>query len=75
MSPTRQARATARPAATAGLASGDVITSVNGTAISSADGLTALTAASHPGDQFAINYVDQYGTKHSTKANLTEWAK
>jgi S1-C subfamily serine protease len=63
------------PAATAGLASGDVITSVNGTAISSADGLTALTAASHPGDQFAINYVDQYGTKHSTKANLTEWAK
>jgi S1-C subfamily serine protease len=63
------------PAATAGLASGDVITSVNGTTITSADGLTALTANSHPGDQFAIAYVDQYGTKHTTTANLTEWAK
>ncbi len=63
------------PAATAGLSSGDVITSVNGTAISSADGLTALTATSHPGDQFAINYTDQYGTKHSATVHLTEWAK
>jgi S1-C subfamily serine protease len=63
------------PAAKAGLSSGDVITSVNGTAVSSADGLTALTATSHPGDQFAINYVNQYGTKHSTTVNLTEWAK
>jgi S1-C subfamily serine protease len=63
------------PAATAGLSSGDVITSVNGTAISSANGLTALTATSHPGDQFAINYVDQYGSKRSATVNLTEWAK
>lgn len=63
------------PAATGGLASGDVITSVNGTTISSADGLTALTANSHPGDQFAITYVDQYGTKHNTTVTLTEWAK
>jgi S1-C subfamily serine protease len=63
------------PAASAGLVSGDVITSVNGAAISSANALTALTSGSHPGDQFAINYVDQYGTKHSTTATLTEWAK
>ncbi len=63
------------PAAKAGLSSGDVISSVNGTTISSADGLTAITATSHPGDQFAINYLDQYGTKHSTTVNLTEWAK
>jgi S1-C subfamily serine protease len=63
------------PASSAGLASGDVITSVNGTAITSADGLTALTATSHPGDQFAMTYVDQYGTKHSATATLTEWAK
>ena len=63
------------PAATAGLVSGDVITSVNGTTITSADGLTALTASSHPGDQFAIDYVDQYGAKHTTTVNLTEWAK
>jgi S1-C subfamily serine protease len=63
------------PAAAAGLASGDVITSVNGTTITSADGLTALTAASHPGDKLAVNYVDQFGTKHSATVTLTEWAK
>jgi S1-C subfamily serine protease len=63
------------PAASGGIAGGDVITSVNGTAIASADGLTALTANSHPGDKFAIDYVDQFGTKHSTTITLTEWAK
>ena len=63
------------PAAAAGLASGDVITSVNGTTITSADGLTALTATSHPGDKLAINYVDEFGTKHSATVTLTEWAK
>jgi S1-C subfamily serine protease len=63
------------PAASAGLASGDVITSVNSTTISSANGLTNETASSHAGDQFAISYVDQYGTKHSTTVTLTGWAK
>ena len=63
------------PAEAAGLSSGDVITAVNGTTISTADGLTALTASSHPGDQFNITYVDQYGTKHTTTSTLTEWAK
>jgi S1-C subfamily serine protease len=63
------------PSSAAGLSGGDVITSVNGTTVSSADGLTALTATSHPGDEFAINYVDQFGTKHSTTVHLTEWAK
>ena len=37
------------PASAAGLASGDVITSVNGTTITSADGLTDLTASVAPG--------------------------
>jgi S1-C subfamily serine protease len=63
------------PASSAGLASGDVITSVNGTTISSASGLTNETASSHAGEQFAINYVDQYGTRHSTTVTLTGWAK
>jgi len=63
------------PATSAGLASGDVITSVNGTRISSANGLTNETASSHAGDQFAITYVDQYGAKHSTTVTLTGWAK
>jgi S1-C subfamily serine protease len=63
------------PASTAGLSAGDVITSVNGTTISSADGLTAVTAASYPGDKLAIDYVDQYGTKHSTTVTMTGWAR
>jgi S1-C subfamily serine protease len=52
-----------------------VITSVNGTAVSTADGLTSLMASAHPGSQLAMTYVDQYGTKHNTTVTLTEWAK
>jgi S1-C subfamily serine protease len=63
------------PAYQAHLAAGDVITSVNGTTVSSANDLTNLTGSSHPGDQFAIKYVDQYGTRHSTTVTLTGWAK
>jgi S1-C subfamily serine protease len=63
------------PAANAGLAAGDVITSVNGTTVGSADDLTNLTGSSHPGDQFTVQYVDQYGSKHSATVALTGWAK
>jgi S1-C subfamily serine protease len=63
------------PAAHAGLAAGDVITSVNGTTVGTANDLTNLTGTSHPGDQFAIKYVDQYGNNHSTTVTLTGWAK
>ncbi len=63
------------PAAKAGLQVGDVITSVNGTTVSTADGLTSLTAGSHPGDQFSITYVDQNGAKHTGTATLSGWAK
>jgi S1-C subfamily serine protease len=63
------------PAANAGLVGGDVITSINGTSVSSADNLTNLMTNSHPGDKFAISYVDQNGTKHSITVTLTGWAK
>jgi VCBS repeat-containing protein len=63
------------PASQAGLSAGDVIVSVNGTTVGSADDLTNLTAGSHPDDQFAIKYVDQYGNNHSTTVTLTGWAK
>jgi S1-C subfamily serine protease len=63
------------PAAKAGLVIGDVITSVNGTTISSADDLTAQTATSHAGDKFAIQYVDRDGNRQSTTVTLTGWAK
>ncbi|HEY6493797.1 MAG TPA: trypsin-like peptidase domain-containing protein [Trebonia sp.] len=63
------------PAYAAGLETGDVITSVNGTKVGSADALTNITANSHPGDKFSIDFVDPYGAKHSGTATLTEWAK
>jgi S1-C subfamily serine protease len=63
------------PGAQAGLQAGDVITSVNGTTISSANGLTTLTSGSHPGDQFSITYVDASGARHTGTATLTGWAK
>ncbi len=59
----------------AGLAGGDVITSVNGTTVSTADGLTNQMSGSKPGSQFSIIYVDQYGARHTTTVTLTEWAK
>ena len=63
------------PAAVAGLADGDVITSVNGTSVSTADALTNLLSPSHPGTKLTITYVDQDGAKHSATLTLTEWAK
>jgi S1-C subfamily serine protease len=63
------------PAATAGLAGGDVITSVNGTTVSTADGLTSQMSGSKPGSQLSIVYVDENGARHSTTVTLTEWAK
>jgi len=63
------------PAAEAGLVGGDVITSVNGTSVTTADGLTDLMTGDHPGSQLSIVYVDQSGARHSTTVTLTEWAK
>jgi S1-C subfamily serine protease len=63
------------PAKDAGLASGDVITAINGTAITSSDGLTNAISAAKPDSKLSVAYVDQYGTKHSTTVTLTEWAK
>ncbi len=63
------------PAAEAGLAGGDVITSVNGTTISDETDLTNLTAASHPGDKWSVEYVDQNGGTHTADVTLTGWAK
>jgi S1-C subfamily serine protease len=63
------------PAYQAGLAGGDAIISVNGKTVGSADDLTNLTGVSHPGDQFAVKYVDQNDVTHSTTVTLTGWAK
>jgi S1-C subfamily serine protease len=62
------------PAAASGLARGDVITTINGAAISSANSLTTLMQRSHPGDQFAVSYVDGSGVRHAATVTLSGWA-
>jgi S1-C subfamily serine protease len=56
------------PAAAAGLAPGDLITSVGGQAISSPDGLTTMVSTQSPGRAVSATYVDQYGATQT--ANL-----
>jgi len=63
------------PAASSGLAEGDVITAVDGHAISNETALTNITAASHPGDKITISYVDANGAKHTATFALLEIAK
>jgi S1-C subfamily serine protease len=63
------------PAASAGLTTGDVITSINGQSVGTSDDLTKMLASDHPGDQLAIVYVDQNGTRHNTSLTLSAMAK
>ena len=63
------------PAQSAGLAGGDVITSVNGVAVSNAAGLTNQMANARPGSQLSVSYVSLSGAKHTTTVTLTEWAR
>jgi S1-C subfamily serine protease len=55
------------PAAAAGLGAGDVITAVNGQAITSPQALTAATASHHPGDKVTVGWTDASGAqRHAT---------
>jgi len=58
------------PAATIGLAAGDTITAVDGTAVASAAALSELLAAHSPGDTVTIDWVDASGATHSAAATL-----
>jgi S1-C subfamily serine protease len=58
------------PAQKAGLAQGDVITSVNGRAVSSAPELTDALGAYHPGDTVQVQWVDPSGQAHSASITL-----
>jgi putative serine protease PepD len=57
------------PAADAGLQSGDRITSVDGKAISSGEGLTGAIAAKKPGDTVSVTY-SRGGQSHTVKIEL-----
>ena len=63
------------PAQSAGLVAGDVVTSVNGSAVDTANGLTGLMATDHPGDRLTIGYVDKNSARHTTTVTLAPVAK
>jgi S1-C subfamily serine protease len=63
------------PADNAGLATGDVITAVNGTTIASSDNLTTALANKHPGDKLTIKFFDRNGSPQSTTLTLGQLAK
>jgi S1-C subfamily serine protease len=59
------------PAATIGLATNDVITSVDGRTITSARSLTTAMQAYHPGDKVTVGWTDDSGQSHTASATLT----
>ncbi len=58
------------PAANAGIAEGDTITSVNGVAVSTADGLSTDIRSYKVGTQVTIAWVDAEGVSHSALVTL-----
>ena len=59
------------PAQTAGLAQGDVITSLGGKSISSANDLTGAISAYHPGDKVTVGWTDSSGQTHTATVQLS----
>jgi S1-C subfamily serine protease len=58
------------PAASAGLAAGDVITAINGHTVSSPTSIPALVLTKKPGDKINVAYVDQFGTSQTATVTL-----
>ena len=58
------------PADTAGITAGDVITAVNGHAVSSPDSLTQILSDFHPGNTISITWTDTSGQQHTSKLAL-----
>ena len=59
------------PAQEAGLAQGDVITSLGGKSIGSANDLTNAMGGYHPGNKVTIGWTDQNGNTHSATVQLS----
>jgi len=62
---------TGSPAQGAGLAAGDVITSLNGKAVDGAPALTSALEPYQPGDKVTIGWTDTSGVTHSATITLT----
>ncbi|MBW0255970.1 S1C family serine protease [Cellulomonas sp. PS-H5] len=58
------------PAAQAGLAAGDTITAVDGTAVADGDALSAALAAHAPGDQVTLTWTAADGTAQTATVTL-----
>lgn len=58
-------------AAKAGLVAGDVITALDGTAVSTADALTAAIRSHGVGDRVTVTYTDTAGASHTATITLT----
>ena len=61
---------TGSAAAQAGLAQGDVITSVAGHTIKSDTDVSSALAQHHPGDKISISWTDQTGQSHTATVKL-----
>jgi S1-C subfamily serine protease len=59
------------PAQEAGLAQGDVITSLGGKSVGSANDLTNDISAYHPGDKVSVGWTDANGNSHSATVQLS----
>jgi S1-C subfamily serine protease len=62
--------ATGTPADAAGIVGGDTITSVDGSPITSATGLTSALAGHKPGDKVTVGWVDATGQQHRAVVTL-----
>jgi S1-C subfamily serine protease len=63
---------TGSPIAHIGISAGDLLTSFDGTTISSPTRLTSLIVTKHPGDTVKVRWLDQYGTAHTASFRLAE---
>jgi S1-C subfamily serine protease len=58
------------PAAGAGLAAGDTITSVGGVSVSSSQDIQHVLVKYHPGDSIQVSWTDQSGQSHTATLTL-----
>lgn len=58
------------PAAQAGLAAGDVISSLDGETVTSASSLSTIMSQHHPGDKVTVTWTNSSGQSHSALVTL-----
>ena len=58
------------PASAAGMASGDVVTGVDSTNVTTGSALTTILGAHHPGDKVTVHWTDRSGQARSASVTL-----